>query len=219
MSKFAQVIKSEIAEKCKKGADVILLCQEYGISGSYLYRIVKLKKKHRNPHQKSTYTLWDIEFMKRELMTLKTENEIFRKSGCGLSVSNDEKIAVVEKLKEEYSIHIISKMLELLKSTYYHRIMRAQEKKWYEIRNEMLKPEILEIFKDSKERFGASKVKIKLEEKGIAASVETVAKLMKEMGLICKQNCVKKHNPTKNYYASPLNILERNFNLDAPNKR
>ncbi len=218
MSKFTQEIKSEIAEKYKKGADVILLCQEYGISRSYLYRIVKLKKKHRNPHQKSTYTLWDIEFMKRELMTLKTENEIFRKSGCGLSASNDEKIAVVEKLKDEYSIHIICKTLGLLKSTYYHRIMRAPEKKWYEIRNETLKPEILEIFKESKERFGAPKIKIKLEEKGIAASIETVAKLMKEMGLICKQNCVKKHNPTKNYYASPLNILERNFNPDAPNK-
>ena len=96
--------------------------------------------------------------------------------------------------------------------------MRAPEKKWYEIRNEMLKPKILEIFKNSKERFGAPKIKIKLEEAGFSVSVETVAKLMKEQGLICKQNCVKKHNPTKNYYASPLNILERNFNPDAPNK-
>ena len=32
ISKFTQEIKSEIAEKYKKGTDVILLCQEYGIS-------------------------------------------------------------------------------------------------------------------------------------------------------------------------------------------
>lgn len=60
--------------------------------------------------------------MKRELASLKTENEIFRKSGCGLNSSNDEKIAAVDKLKNEYSIHIICKTLGLLKSTYYHRV-------------------------------------------------------------------------------------------------
>ena len=32
MSKFTQEIKSEIADKYKKGVDVTLLCQEYGIS-------------------------------------------------------------------------------------------------------------------------------------------------------------------------------------------
>lgn len=167
MSKFTQEIKSEIAEKYKKGADVILLCQEYGISRSYLYRIVKLKKKHRNPYQKTAYTLWDIELMKRELASLKTENEIFRKSGCGLNSSNDEKIAAVDKLKNEYSIHIICKTLGLLKSTYYHRVKRAPEKKWYEIRNEMLCPKILAIFKESKEWFGAQKVLIKLKQQGL----------------------------------------------------
>ena len=153
ISKFTQEIKSEIADKYKKGEDVTLLCREYGISRSYLYKIVKLKRKHRNPYQKTTYTLWDIELMKRELAILKTENEIFRKSGCGLNSSNDEKIAAVNKLKNEYSIHIICKTLGLLKSTYYHRVKRAPEKKWYEIRNEMLRPKILAIFKESKERF------------------------------------------------------------------
>lgn len=59
----------------------------------------QVKKKHRNPYQKTAYTLWDIELMKRELASLKTENEIFRKSGCGLKSSNDEKIAAVDKLK------------------------------------------------------------------------------------------------------------------------
>lgn len=218
ISKFTQEIKSEIADRYKKGENVTLLCREYGISRSYLYKIVKLKRKHRNPYQKTVYTLWDIELMKRELAVLKTENEIFRKSGCGLSDSNDKKIAAVEKLKEEYSIHTICKTLGLLKSTYYHRIMRAPEKKWYEIRNEMLRPKILEIFNDSKERFGAPKIRIKLKEEGFVVSVESVTKLMNEMGLVCKQNCIKKYTPTKNYYVYSLNILNRNFNPDKPNR-
>ena len=55
MSKFTQEIESEIAGKYKKGEDVTLLCREYGISRSYLYKIVKLKRKRRNPYQKTTY--------------------------------------------------------------------------------------------------------------------------------------------------------------------
>lgn len=114
--------------------------------------------------------------MKRELASLKTENEIFRKSGCSLNSSNDEKIAAVDKLKNEYSIHIICKTLGLLKSTYYHRVKRAPEKKWYEIRDEMLRPKILAIFKESKERFGAQKISIKLKQQGMQVSIDAVSK-------------------------------------------
>ena len=217
MSKFTQEIKSEIADKYKKGVDVTLLCQEYGISRSYLYRIVKLKKKHRNPYQKTAYTLWDIELMKRELASLKTENEIFRKSGCGLNSSNDEKIAAVDKLKNEYSIHIICKTLGLLKSTYYHRVKRAPEKKWYEIRNEMLCPKILAIFKESKEWFGAQKVLIKLKQQGLQVSIDAVSKMMKEMGLVCKQSRMKKYNTTNKCSKYRKNRLKRNLNPNLPN--
>ena len=48
ISKFTQEIKSEIADKYKKGKDVTLLCREYGISRSYLYKIVKLKSISEN---------------------------------------------------------------------------------------------------------------------------------------------------------------------------
>lgn len=45
--------------------------------------------------------------MKRELASLKTENEIFRKSGCSLNSSNDEKIAAVDKLNHTYHLQNI----------------------------------------------------------------------------------------------------------------
>ena len=41
---------------------------------------------------------------------------------------------------------------------------------------------------------------------------------MNEMGLVCKQNSIKKYTPTKNYYVYSLNILNRNFNPDKPNR-
>lgn len=50
------------------------------------------------------------------------------------------------------------------------------EKKWYEIRNEMLRPRILAIFKESKERFGAQKISIKLKQQGMQVSIDAVSK-------------------------------------------
>lgn len=59
-------------------------------------------------------------------------------------------IAEVEKLKEEYSIHAICKTLELLKSTYYHRIMRAPEKNGMRFVMKCLNPRFLKYLKTVK---------------------------------------------------------------------
>lgn len=105
----------------------------------------------------------------------------------------------------------------LLKSTYYHRVKRAPEKKWYEIRDEMLRPKILAIFKESKERFGAQKISIKLKQQGMQVSIDAVSKIMKEMGLVCKQNRMRKYNTTNKCSKYRKNRLKRNFNPNLPN--
>ena len=91
------------------------------------------------------------------------------------------------------------------------------EKKWYEIRNEMLCPKILAIFKESKERFGAQKVLIKLKQQGLQVSIDAVSKMMKEMGLVCKQSRMKKYNTTNKCSKYRKNRLKRNLNPNLPN--
>jgi Fe2+ or Zn2+ uptake regulation protein len=116
--------------------------------------------------------------MERKLKTLQTENDIFRKSCCGINSSTKEKFEAIERLKSEYTVSSICRTLNLLKSTYYHHILRAPKQKWYELRNEMLRPKILEIFQQNKERFGAGKIAVKLQQTGIKISRALVGKLM-----------------------------------------
>ena len=71
--------------------------------------------------------------LEREIQSLRTENEIFKRSGCGLNSSLDEKITAIEQLKNDFSIYAICKTLNILRSTYYHRVLRSPEKTQYEI--------------------------------------------------------------------------------------
>lgn len=215
-SKFSDDLLNEIFTKYHKGEKVVNLCKEYGFSRSYFYKLLKTNKSKYNKYKKTSISFRDVQKLTTLLATLKTENEIFRKSKCCLSSSNDEKIAAVDLLKDEYSVHIICKTLGLLKSTYYHRIKRAPEQKWYEIRNEMLKPIVLEVFTESKERFGAEKIVVKLRQEGIKTSSKVVSRLMKEMGLVCMQSRLR-YNTTNKYVKYRKNRLRQNFNQSTPN--
>lgn len=215
-SKFSEEIIAAILIKYRNCEKVVNLCKEYGLSRSYFYKLLEENKPHYNKYQKTDISLKEVHKLRMLVSTLQTENEIFRKSNCCLNSSNDEKIEAVDRLKDEYTVHVICKTLGLLRSTYYHRVKRAPKQKWYEIRREELKPKILEIFNESKERFGSEKIAVKLRQEGMKISYGIVAKLMKEMGLVCKQS-QKRYNTTNKYVKYRKNRLRRNFDQDNPN--
>lgn len=121
------------------------------------------------------------------------------------------------KLQDEYSVYAVCKTLQFPKSTYYNRILHASKQKWNEIRNDMLRPKITEVFETSKERFGARKISVKLKEQGIHVDAHHVSKLMKEMGLICKQNRLRMFNTTNKSSRYRKNHIKQNFNQEHPN--
>lgn len=215
-SKFSEETITAILAKYNRGEKIVNLCKEYGLSRSYFYKLLKENKPYHKKYSNTVISLREVHKLKMQVSTLKTENEISRKSNCSLNSSNDEKIEAVERLKNEYSVHTICKTLGLLRSTYYHRIKRAPKQKWYEIRREELKPKVLEIFNESKERFGSEKIAVKLRQEGIKISYGIVSKLMKEMGLVCKQS-QKRYNTTNKHVRSRTNKLKRNFDQDIPN--
>ena len=116
--------------------------------------------------------------MERKIATLEAEVQIFRKSGCGTKSSNDEKSAAIETLRGEFTIFAICRTLQILRSTYYQR-KRDPEKTWFEAKNEVLRPAIRAYFEESKERFGAAKITVKLRQDGFVVAARHVSKLMK----------------------------------------
>lgn len=87
----------------------------------------------------------------------------------------------------------------------------------YEIKDEILRPLISEIFYDSKESFGSEKIRVKLNQRGITVGAAKVSQLMKEMGLNCyhKKSVRTSNNLYKRKYHK--NILQRQFDQPEPN--
>jgi transposase InsO family protein len=218
ISKFSIETKNEILESYyNKKEKISDICKKYHISKSCLYNWIKQFKKYHRRVKKMDINLQQIYALERDLKKLRIENEIFRKSGCGINSSIKEKVEAIEKLKNEYTVHAICRTLNILKSTYYHRLIRTPELKWFEARNETLRPKILELFQQSKERFGAGKITIKLKQTGLTIGRTLVSKLMKEMGLVCKANRLRMYNTTNRYCRYRKNRLRRNFDQDTPN--
>ena len=150
------------------------------------------------------------------MKTLQEENQIFKDSECSAAASIDEKMAAIERLKERYTIHALCRTLHLSKGTYYNRTLRRPEKTTFEQLDDTLRPLIAKLFEESKSRFGAEKIRIKLLESGQRVSKKHISALMKEMGLVCKQSQLKYFNTTNRKYVFRKITYYRNFRLIYP---
>ncbi len=85
-------------------------------------------------------------------------------------------------------------------------------------RQAKLKKRIQHHFNGFKQRYGSLKITAKLREEGWVISPKTVAKFMKEMGLVSR--VVKKYKATTNSkHNQPVfpNLVDRQFKVEAPN--
>jgi len=111
----------------------------------------------------------------------------------------------------------MAKVLGVTRDSYYKWLSRKEGKRVQE--NEFLIKKIKEIFYLHKKRYGSSRIYYELLKEDIICSRQRVGRLMKVNGL--KSIRLKRFkittNPRKNKKASP-NLLNQNFEVDAPNK-
>lgn len=108
-------------------------------------------------------------------------------------------------------------MLEVSKSGYY--AWKSRPKSRRRIDNEELLIEIRRTFMDHDANYGSPRVWKALKEANMSCSENRVARLMREERLVAVQRRKFKAttNSKHNWPIAP-NLLERNFNVDAPNK-
>ena len=106
-----------------------------------------------------------------------------------------EKLKTLERLYETggHSVRVICEALDVPRGTFYNHIFRnKREESSYEKRREELRGHIQKVFDDSNQIFGAAKIVAVLREQGVNTTIETVRKLMREMGLASVRNGAKK---------------------------
>lgn len=97
---------------------------------------------------------------------------------------------------------------------YYHAKRRMQPDKHSEI-----KEQITEIYTENKGRYGYRRITDALRNRGYNANHKTVQRLMKQLGIVCRVR-MKKYRSYKGEVGKIApNLLERNFEVAAPNQK
>jgi len=214
--KISEDKKKEAVNLYEKGFAVKGLSQTYHVSQSSVYHWIKQYAEHPL-YSGRKISSRQVFLLEKEIQLLQTENQIFRKYGCSMNSSVAEKLKAMERLHDEFSVHALSRVLQVRRSTFYHYLFRRPEKSMIQQEDEILKPAIQAIFGKSKERFGSQKIKVKLKELGLTVSLGRIRRLMKEMNLVCKQVQLRYFSTTNRKYKYYRNRVQQKFLQEAPN--
>ena len=195
------------------GTDITSLCKENGISRSTLYKWMSDYK----PFHADTITLHEFETLKRQVKTLRLENEIYRKILPLLMLSRDQKASVVDALKPEYSFYTLCRLIGLHHSTYINRQKSKGKTKVIDADDAIFREQIISVFEQSQRRFGAKKIRAKLMKQGLTISERRISRIMKESDLHPPKPLEKNATFQRQYRYYP-NRLRREFEQPRPNK-
>lgn len=119
--------------------------------------------------------------------------------------------------QNRYNIKKACKILKISRSGYYDFLQRKKSKRTIE--NEALTEMITDIFIENNSRYGARRIKLVLEQRGVKVNSKRVSKLMSQHGLIAKGTRKNYHkSPSSKPYEEKENILNRVFTAHERNK-
>ena len=216
--KYDDVLKKILVAQYYNGGSAADICLKNNISKSTFYIWLK---PYKITCTKSGYEVNASEFVKVKQQIEKQQQmiEVLKAIDCTTSAPVKEKLYALEKLHRQYSVHVLCEALDVSRGTYYNHVLRNKKKNnSYQERRDVLSQQIKDIFEESRQIFGAKKIKAVLAEQGIHTSDKMVSELMKEMELTSIRTGAKKIYFQKEHQSKKKDLLSMNFSVKAPNQ-
>ena len=122
---------------------------------------------------------------------------------------------VIEKLRDQYPVTLICKVLDVSPSGYY--AWRARPESARSRADRLLKGEIRSIFEKSRETYGSPRIHDELRDRGLRCGRKRVVRLMKEEHLHPKKaRLFRVTTVSSGKHTKAPNVLDRQFEVDAP---
>lgn len=187
--------------------------------------MAKAKKPNQDLPDDKDQLLSEIESLKEQVRRLKLEKDILEAAaelikkdpGVDLkSLSNREKMMLIDALKDNYPLKDLLKGLSLPRSSYYYQRWASGSASKYE----ELKNHIIELFKTNNSCYGYRRMHLLLSQEGLRVSEKVVRTLMTEANLVAVTKRRRKYNSYQGEITpAPKNLLERDFHADTPNSK
>ncbi len=220
------------------GENIQLISEETGYSRASIYTwrrkyqskgLVALMNSHDDPRgilkEGTPSSTKELDLLKQQIQDMQLEIDVLKetinvlKKDLGANIDplkNREKAVIVDALKDRYSLPVLLSKLYLSKSSYYYQEAIINKADKYAI----MRKRIIEIFKESKARYGYRRIHGILQKEDIILSEKVIRCIMKEEHLAIPLKKQRKYISYKGEISpSTPNIIQRNFHADKPNEK
>lgn len=206
--------KNQIIIAVRNGLLIADASQRYQVAQSTLYRWIKEYKQTGN-----NFSITDYTTLQRKSQRLEHILQIIRLSSIIEEVPLQKRLAILARLHEQfeqYSIHELCEALNVSRGTFYNHIFRKANRTKY-LEEQTLMLQVKQIFDDSKQRYGAEKIRVVLAENGIRVGKERIRKIMNELGLVSIRENAKSNYKKRQQYQK-RNLLNQEFKAKRQNE-
>lgn len=216
-NKYCESKKKDIVQQYLHGQRVKLLQVKYNIPRSTIYSWMKKYKKLKSTGH-SSISYQDYYNLKRRADKLEEMISVIKQAGCGLAAPLKEKLAAIESLYGQYSVHVLCEAMGVSRGTFYNHILRRKKVTEYDKRREEIREMVVVIFNESKQSFGAKKICAVLAERGVRTTSGYVAELMSDMDLQSVVRHSKRAYRKQIERSKRQNVLQQQFDVAEPNR-
>ena len=164
---YSEEEKQEIISAYQLGQPLTDIRGKFGVAPSTIYRWVKDKKEYIAEENMLPMDIRNLLFQKERLEHIL---QIIRLSNLLAEVPLRRRLDILEDLHErfeQYNVHELCEALGVSRGTFYNHIFRRADRTKYQEEQQVLMVQVQQIFYDSKQRFGAEKIRVILSENGI----------------------------------------------------
>ena len=205
---YSAEFRNQVVLAIQKGLSIVDASQRYDTAPSTLYRWMKECGQVDDDFSIPNYTT-----LQRKSQRLEHILQIIHLSGIIEEVSLQKRLTILARLHEQfeqYSIHELCESLNVSRGTFYNHIFRKADRTKYLEEQQALTLQVKQIFDDSKQRYGAEKIRVTLAEHGIRVGKERIRKIMNELGLVSIREDAKSNYKKRQQYQK-RNLLNQEF--------
>lgn len=215
--KYCQEVKVELVNRYQSGELIADICLETGVARSTFYTWLE-PYKTMYAQSGAEVTPSGFNKMKKHVDKLEQMIRVLQTVNCTVSSPLKEKLAELELLQGQYSVHVLCDALCVSRGTFYNHIYRnKRNNSIHQIRRDQLSERIKVIYDNSNQIYGAKKVREVLATQGEFTSEKLVAQLMNEMNLHSIRTGAKKMYEQFRKEGR-TDSLKMNFSTSHPNQ-
>ena len=215
--KYDDKEKQSVIDRFISGEPSASILTDAGIPKSTFYGWLRAYREAQNAAKRKSVNIRNFNLLENKVARLEGIIEILKSATCTPKAPLKQRLYAAEQLYGRHSVHMICDAFDIPRGTFYNHVLRnKKDNTWYAKRREELRLRIQEIYDESNQIFGATKIAAVMRNEGIHVSDEMVRRLMHDMRLISiRQSAKKLYEDEGRKYKNHLN---QEFDVNKPNE-